>query len=92
MPFKFFPAAISSGLGTMESLCSGLFSVEAVHDCSFVTKQNAGVSAPCLNYLGHVAASTAARAGHVQLRSIISVKGRLGAKKTHKGSSGISQK
>lgn len=44
MPFKFFPAAISSGLGTIESLCSGLFSVEMVHDCSFVTKQNAGVS------------------------------------------------
>lgn len=44
MPFKFFPAAISSGLGTMKSLCSGLFSVETVHDCSFVTEQNARAS------------------------------------------------
>lgn len=44
MPFKFFPAAMSSGLRTMKSLCSGLFSVEMVHDCSFVTKQNARAS------------------------------------------------
>lgn len=46
MLFKSFPAAISSGLGTMKSLCSGLFSVETVHDGSFVTKQNARASRP----------------------------------------------